>query len=54
MRRDKAGVECYAMPPRFAKKYEAMKDCHVNAAQVYGRKCPASERKIATTGTYDT
>jgi hypothetical protein len=36
MRRDKAGIECYAMPPRFAKKYEAMKDCNANAAQVYG------------------
>ena len=42
MRRDKAGVECYAMPPRFAKKYEEMKACHANAAQVYGRKRPAS------------
>jgi hypothetical protein len=54
MRRDKAGVECYAMPPRFAKKHREMKKCNVNAAQVYGRKCPASERKIAKTGTHDT
>jgi hypothetical protein len=54
MTSDKAGVECYAMPPRFAKKYEAMKECHANAAQVYGRKCPAAERKIAKTGTHNT
>jgi hypothetical protein len=41
MRRDKAGIECYAMPPPIRKEV-AMKDCHANAAQVYGRKRPAS------------
>ena len=42
MRRDKAGIECYAMPPAMRKEVHAMKDCHANAAQVYGRKRPAS------------
>jgi hypothetical protein len=52
VRRDKAWLECYANAPAIRK--EVRSSCHTNAAQVYGRKCPASERKIAKTGTHNT
>jgi hypothetical protein len=48
--RDKATVQCYAVPPRFAKKPKKRTSATRIAAQVYGRKGPASEQKIGTTG----
>jgi hypothetical protein len=56
MTRDKASVQCYPMPPRFAKKRQRQ-SANANAAQVYGRKRPASvtsEQKIGKTGTQNT
>jgi hypothetical protein len=48
MTRDKAGVGCYPMRP--AIRTEALAtERHANAAQVYGRKCPASDNRTAGT-----
>jgi hypothetical protein len=54
MTRDKGDRPVLLSAPRDSQKHKEMKERQANAAQVYGRKRPASEQKIRTTGTEET